>query len=154
MKFCDVSPEKIKNWQRDSKLKALVPKVSCGLDNHQSTNSTIYTSATKNYVAVGPDDFYKSVDVSVSWDISGLIWSDDQTNIDVRSRLNTQLRNDILDDLRRAYYERKRLQFDLITVPPKDMRSRFERELRIQELTQAIDDLTGNYLSDHIRQAK
>ena len=154
MKFCDVSPEKIKNWQRDSKLKALVPKVSCGLDNHQSTNSTIYTSATKEYIALGPDDFYKAVDVSVSWDISGLIWSDDQTNIDVRSRLNTQLRNDILDDLRRAYYERKRLQFDLITVPPKDMRSRFERELRIQELTQAIDDLTGNYLSDHIRQAK
>ena len=154
MKFCDVSPEKIKNWQRDSKLKALVPKVSCGLANHRSTNSTIYTSATKDYIAVGPDDIYNAADVSVSWDISQIIWSDDQTNIDVRSRLNTQLRNDILDDLRRAYYERKRLQFDLMMSPPKDIRSRFERELRIQELTQAIDDLTGNYLSDNMRKIK
>ena len=154
MKFSDVSPEKIKNWQRDSRIKALVPKVSIGLDNHRSSNQEIYTSATKDYVSVGPDDIYKAVDVSVSWDVSGLIWSDSQTNIDVRSRLNTQLRNDILDDLRRAYYERKRLQFDLMVSPPKDLRSRFDRELRIQELTQAIDDLTGNYLSDNIRQAK
>lgn len=80
-----------------------------------------------------------------------LIWSDDQTNIDVRSRLTTQLRNDILDDLRRAYYERKRLQFELMTNPPKDGDLKFEKELRLQELTHAIDDLTGNYLSDHIR---
>ena len=154
IKFGDVHPDKIKDWQRDSKLRALVPKVTCSLDNHRASNQEIYTSATRDYVSVGPDDFYKAVDVSVSWDVSGLIWSDSQTNIDVRSRLTTQLRNDILDDLRRAYYERKRLQFDILTSPPKDLRSRFDRELRIQELTQEIDDLTGNYLSDHMRQPK
>lgn len=64
-----------------------------------------------------------------------------------------QLRNDILDDLRRAYYERKRLQFELMTNPPRDINARFEKEMRLQELTQAIDDLTGNYLSGHIRRA-
>lgn len=154
MKFSDVSPEKIRNWQRDSRIKALVPKVSFSGTNHRSNNSEIYTSATTNYVAAGPDDIYKGLDVSVSWDLGNLLYSDDQTNIDTRSRLNTQLRNDILDDLRRAYYERKRLQFDLMASPPKDLRARFDRELRIQELTQAIDDLTGNYLSDNIRQAK
>ncbi len=154
VKFCDVSPDKIKNWQRDSKLRALVPKVSFGIDNHRSTNQEIYTSATKDYVSVGPDDLYNALDVSVSWDVSGLIWSDSQTNIDVRSRLNTQLRNDILDDLRRIYYERKRLQFDIIASPPRDLRARFDKELRIQELTQAIDDLTGNYLSNNMREVK
>ncbi len=154
MKFGDVGPDKIKDWQRDSKLKALAPKVSFGLDNHRSTNQEIYTSATRDYVTVGPDDIYNALGVSVSWDVGNLIWSDSQTGIDARSRLNTQLRNDILDDLRRAYYERKRLQFDLMMTPPKDARSRFERELRIQELTQSIDDLTGNYLSDHMKEKK
>ena len=62
-----------------------------------------------------------------------------------------QLRNDILDDLRRAYYERKRVQFELMTNPPKDLNLKFEKELRLQELTQVIDDLTGNYLSEHVR---
>ena len=150
IKYCDVSAEKIKGWQRDSRMKAMVPKLSLGMDNHRSTNSEIYTSATKDYVSVGPDNLYNSLSASVSWDLGGLIWSDDQTNIDVRSRLMVQLRNDILDDLRRAYYERKRLQFELMTNPPKDMNLKFEKELRLQELTNSIDDLTGNYLSEHI----
>ncbi|MFA4981832.1 MAG: hypothetical protein WC592_05115 [Candidatus Omnitrophota bacterium] len=151
MRFAEVDPEKIRKMRSEARLKALLPKVSVGLDKKRSTNSEIYTSATKDYVIMGPDDENDGLDVSVSWELADLIWSDDQTNIDVRSRLTTQLRNDILDDLRRAYYERKRLQFDTMTAPPKEMKARFDKELRIQELTQAIDDLTGNYLSEHMK---
>jgi hypothetical protein len=151
IRFCDVSPEKIKSWQRDSRIKAIVPKLSLDYDKHISTNYEIYTSATKDYITAGPDNIYNAVGASISWDIGNLIWSDDQTNIDVRSRLMVQLRNDILDDLRRAYYERKRVQFELMTNPPKDLNARFEKEMRLQELTHAIDDLTGNYLSEHLR---
>ncbi|MCX5680163.1 MAG: hypothetical protein NTZ95_05875 [Candidatus Omnitrophica bacterium] len=149
--YADVNPEKIKNWQSQSRLKALAPKVSLGWDKNVSNTYEIYTSATKDYVTSGPDDIASGMDVSVSWDIAGLIWSDDQTNIDVRSRLMVQLRNDILDDLRRAYYERKRLQFDIMANPPKDMKSKFDKEARIQELTQNIDDLTENYFSKHMK---
>lgn len=149
--FADVSPEKIKNWQNQSRLKTLLPKVSFGYDQGTSTNYEIYTSATRDYVVAGPNDLSNGIDVSVSWDLASLIWSDDQTSIDVRSRLTVQLRNDILDDLRRAYYERKRLQFDLMTNPPKDIKARFDKEMRIQELAQSIDDLTGNYLSEHTK---
>ncbi|MFA6609584.1 MAG: hypothetical protein WCT15_01905, partial [Candidatus Omnitrophota bacterium] len=134
--------------------RALVPKVSLGIDKNRSTNTEIYTSATKDYAVIGPDDFSNGWDVSVSWELGDLIWSDAQTSIDVRSRLTTQLRNDILDDLRRIYYERKRVQFDLATLPDEESRSRFEKEMRLQELTQAIDDLTGNYFSDNMKMAR
>lgn len=151
LKFNEVSPEKIKKWRNEARLKALLPKVSVGMDKNRSTNSTIYTSATKDYVALGPDDISNGIDVSVSWELGDLIWSADQTSIDTRSRLTTQLRNDILDDLRRVYYERKRLQFELIQSPPRDERLRFEKLMRIQELTQTIDDLTGNYLTENMK---
>jgi len=151
IKFADVSPDKVKNWQNQSRIKTLLPKVSFGCDQGTSTNYEIYTSATRDYVVAGPNDLSNGMDVSVSWDLAGLIWSDDQTNIDVRSRLTTQLRNDVLDDLRRAYYERKRLQFELMMNSSKDMKARFDKEIRIQELGQAIDDLTGNYFSEHIK---
>jgi hypothetical protein len=39
----------------------------------------------------------------------------------------------------------------MMTNPPRDPKSRFEKEARIQELTQNIDDLTGSYFSSHIR---
>jgi len=152
LKFAEVSPEKIAKWRTQARLKALVPKISLGIDNNSSNTYEIYTSATRDYIVQGPDDNTKGFDVTVSWDLGGMIWSDDQTNIDVRSRLTTQLRNDILDDLRRSYYERKRLQFEMMASSPRDMKLKFEKELRIRELTQAIDDLTGNYLTDHMKQ--
>ncbi|MCX5677661.1 MAG: hypothetical protein NTY76_00935 [Candidatus Omnitrophica bacterium] len=154
MRFNEVHPDKIKEWRTAARMRALAPKVSVGFDNSTSNNYNIVAAATvpdRDRVVVGPDDINEGFDISVSWDLANLIWSDDQTNIDVRSRLTTQLRNDILDDLRRAYFERKRLQYEIMTSPPVDMRLRFEKELRIQELTQAIDDLTGNYLSEHIK---
>jgi photosystem II stability/assembly factor-like uncharacterized protein len=151
IKYADVDPEKIKKWHTESRMRALLPKVSVGLDRNRSTNYEIYTSSTKEYVTIGPDDITDGWDVSVSWELGDLIWSDDQTNIDVRSRLMVQLRNDILDDLRRAYYERKRLQFELMSAPPADAKAGLEKEMRIQELTQTIDDLTGNYFSEKMR---
>lgn len=153
IKHCDVSPDKVRNWHSQSRLKALIPRVSVGMGSDRSSNTEIYTSATKDYAIQGPEDYSSNLDFSVSWDLGNLIWSDDQTNIDVRSRLTVQLRNDVLDDLRRAYYERKRVQLELVTNPPKDANARLEKELRIQELTQAIDDLTGNYLSEHMRKS-
>lgn len=154
IRYAEVSPEKIKKWRREARLRALVPKVSFSLDNNRSTNSEIYTSATREYVIAGPDDIQGGWDVSVAWELGDLIWSDDQTNIDVRSRLMVQLRNDILDDLRRAYYERKRTQFELMTEPPKDVKARFDKEMRLKELTSQIDDLTGNYLSARIKESE
>lgn len=151
IRYAEVSPEKIKKWRAESKMSALLPKISVGADSDSSNTYEIYTSATKDYVIDGPEDISSGWNVGLSWELGNLIWSDDQTNIDVRSRLMVQLRNDILDDLRRAYYERKRLQFELVSNPPNDMNAKFEKELRLQELTQAIDDLTGNYFSDHTK---
>lgn len=150
IRYAEVSPEKIKRWRSESRYRALFPRVSLGLGRNRSNNSEIYTSATKDYVVVGPDDVANNLDLSLSWELGDLIWNDDQTNIDVRSRLMVQLRNDILDDLRRAYYERKKLQFELAVNPPKDIKTRFEKGLRLQELTSTMDDLTGNYLSEAI----
>ena len=150
----EVSPDKIANWRWQARLKALMPTVSLGVDNSRSNTYEIYTSATKDYVIGGPDDINEGWDVSVSWDLADLIWSTDQTSIDVRSRLMVQLRNDVLDDLRRAYFERRRVQYELAVEPPESPKARFEKEMRLAELTQAIDDLTDNYLSEHIDKSK
>ncbi len=152
--YAEVSPEKIKRWRQESRMSALVPKVSFGVDRnttdlwHWEGGSTV--KENDDILRPGRDSI--DWDATISWELSKLIWNDDQTNIDVRSRLMVQLRNDILDDLRRTYYERKRLQFELMSNPPKEMGAKFEKELRLQELTQSLDDLTGNYFSEHIKQ--
>ncbi|MFH1996094.1 MAG: hypothetical protein ABIJ27_03740 [Candidatus Omnitrophota bacterium] len=147
IRYNEVSAEKIKNFRRDARLRAFFPKISIGLDAGRSNNIEFYKSSTSHYVLSGPDDLSEGWDLSVSWDLGDLVYSAAQTNIDARSRLMVQSRDAILDDLRGAFYRRRRLLFDMATRPPKDQRIRFEKEIRIQELTSEIDGLTGDYLS-------
>ncbi len=65
-----------------------------------------------------------------------------------------QLRNDILDEVTRTYFERRRLRVEMLLSPPEDMKERIGQELRIQELTADIDALTGGYLSRKLKEAE
>ena len=81
-------------------------------------------------------------------------WNNDQTLIDVRSKLMVQLRDDLLDEVTHLYFERRRLQIELLQNPPKDVNEFIERKLRLQELTADIDAMTGGYLSQEIVRRK
>ena len=89
IKYAEVSPEKIKKWRAESKVSALLPKVSFGADRNTTDlwhwESGSSTKAGDDVLMPGQD----SIDwgASVSWELGNIIWNDDQTNIDVRSRL-------------------------------------------------------------------
>ncbi|MDD5044765.1 MAG: hypothetical protein PHU91_04345 [Candidatus Omnitrophica bacterium] len=146
IEYADVEPEKISRWQKQARIKALLPKLSVGWDKSTGNTYEIYTSSTNNYCVNGPQDISSGWDVTVSWELSDLIWSTDQTSIDTRSRLTTQLRNDILYEVTRDYFERRRLQIELLAGVPEG-KKRTDKELRIQELTASIDAFTGGRFS-------
>ncbi|MCM8780024.1 MAG: hypothetical protein NC914_02610 [Candidatus Omnitrophica bacterium] len=150
IEYAEVQPEKIARWRKQARLKALLPKVSVGCDQSKSDTYEIYTSATRYYYVGGPEDKSRGWDVTLSWELGDLIWSTDQTSIDVRSRLMVELRNDILEDVTRTYFERRRLQIELadINTNPK---KRAEKQLRIEELTANLDALTGGRFSNALK---
>lgn len=63
-----------------------------------------------------------------------------------------QLRDDVLNEVTRLYFERRRVQIEFLTSPPKEIATKLEKTLRLQELTAGIDALTGGYLSNRLRQ--
>lgn len=149
IRYAEVSPNKITSWRRQAALKALLPQVSVGYD--RSVDSTLSApSGSRTTYIIGPDDESYGFDFSVKWDLGDLVYNDDQTSIDSRSKLMVQLRNDVLDKLNQAYFERKRLQTELTKYPDKTSPTYHERQLKIEELTAQIDALTGGYLSRRI----
>lgn len=152
IKYAEVHPDKIKEWRRQAKVKAILPTLSAGVGRdvtdfyHWESGST---TRTGDDVLIKGNDILEW-DVNLSWDLGELIWNNDQTSIDTRSRLMVQLREDILDQVTRLYFERRRLQIDLFMNPPDDQRARIERQLRIEELAASIDALTGGYFSKKI----
>lgn len=147
--YAEVHPDKIRRWRTQANLKALLPTVDVGFEEDNdwfisARGSTSSPSTDRFMVMRNPS---RSFDISVKWDLGELIWNDDQTTIDVRSKLMVQLRDDIVDEVTRTYFERRRLQVNLLTEPADDRPALMETTLRIQELTALIDGLTGGWWS-------
>ena len=141
IKYAEVSSEKIKRWRAGARYRSLFPEFSLDYDK-----TVTYDSGADRYY-IGPYDW----GVSVKWDLADLIWNPYQKDIDIRSRLMVQLRDDILDEVTHLYYERRRLQAELMLSPPTSDNARVDKELQLQELTAGIDALTDGYLSERIR---
>ncbi len=58
-----------------------------------------------------------------------------------------QLRDDILGEVNRVFFERRRLKLELILEPPQGLKERLNKQLRLEELTAGLDALTGGYFS-------
>ncbi len=153
VKYAEVEPEKIINWRKQAQKKAILPQLSIGLDRnsgdlwHWESGSSI--KDCDDTLRRGRDTL--DWDVRLSWDLSELIWNNDQTSIDTRSRLMVQLRDDILDEVNKIYFERIRVKMEMDSLQIEDRKKRFEKELRVRELTASLDALTGGYFSNQIR---
>jgi len=153
VEYAEVGPEKIKKWRGSAAKKAFLPKVSAGLRRdtgdlwHWETGST--TKSDDDVLRKGSDSL--GWDVSLSWDLGEVVFNQDQLSIDVRSRLMVELRNDILDEVNKFYYERLRLKMELDNLGIAERKKLQEKELRIQELTASLDALTGGYFSRQIK---
>ena len=148
--YAEVQPEKIRKWRKAAASRAWLPDLKVAYDNDKDWQSSYYYYSGK-YV---DDDITEGKDkgwsISVTWELGDLIWNSAQTSIDTRSRLMVQLRDDVLNEVTRLYFERRRLQIELLMYPPSDARERIEKALRLQELTANIDALTGSYLSKRV----
>ena len=153
--YAEVQPEKIALWRRQAGMKALLPTLSTGIRRdagdmwHWESGST--TKAGDDLLVKGRDVL--TWDVSLSWDLGELIWNNDQTSIDARSRLAVQLREDILDEATKVYFERLRVMKELASLNIDEMKKRDDKALRVEELTARLDALTGGYFSGRLNKA-
>ncbi len=154
VRYAEVYPEKIEAWRRAAMRKALLPTVSLTGDQGMDHNVDIDRGGTgdADKFIVGPSETNKDWHMALSWNLGDLIWNDDQTTIDTRSKLMVELRGDILNEVTHLYFERRRLQVEAILHPAKELPLQIERDLKLQEFTADIDALTGGFLSLKLRE--
>jgi hypothetical protein len=149
IKYAEVDPEKIQAWRRQAAKRAILPQFNVGLNRnvtdlwHWESGST--AKSGDDALSRGHDALVW--DVGLSWDLGELIWNNDQTSIDTRSKLMVELREDILDQVTKLYFERLRTKMDLDYLGIEDRKKRREKELRILELSASLDALTGGYFT-------
>ena len=146
IEYADVHPDKIKRWQRQSRLKAFVPSLSTGIDRSATDLMHWDTGPNPDTLSKGKD--FIDWDVNLSWDLGDMVWSSDQTSIDSRSKLMVELREEVLDQVTRIYFERRRVQLSLLS--DDDTASIMDEQMRLAELTAIIDGYTGGKFSKRL----
>ena len=143
--YSNLKNGKINRWHAQSRLASLLPDLSFGKDFSRSNNNDVDRGSTsdRDTFISGPDDINQGWDFNISWDLGDLIFNSSQTSIDGREKLMVELRNEVLSEVTRLYYERRRLQKDFLATPPETSDEHTEIMLRIDELTALIDGMTG-----------
>ena len=145
IQYANVDPHQINSWHNQSRAKAFFPTWSMGLSRADSDIYHWDTGANPDVLTKGRD--YVDWSTSLSWDFSDLIWSSDHTSIDSRSKLMSELRQDILDQVTRLYFERRRIQVELAAKEELTAEIYLEKGIRLEELTALLDGLTGGEFS-------
>lgn len=156
--YAEVDNKKIRNWRRQAGRRAWLPRVSIGFDadRDRSVSDSIwgsYSGGGQHYIGVDDKTSGQGAgwDIGMSWDLADLVWSTDQTTIDSRAKMMVELREDVLDQATRLYFERRRLQMDLAgEYNVYALVERLDKQMRVAELTALIDALTGGGFSERL----
>ncbi len=151
VEYAAVHPDKMRKWRKRARYKAWLPEAS--LKYREDADDSLYKSSTSPSAYKTTDVHDRYWETQLEWDLSDLVWNKEQYDIEYRSQQMVKLRNDVLDEVTRTYFERRRLQIEMLLSPPEDMRERMEQELRIQELAGYIDAYTGGFFFRKMKEA-
>lgn len=152
IRYANVSNSKIKRWHYQSRARTLLPSLTFtkDLDISNNIHTDTGSTTTADTFVQGPDERDKSTDFDLTWDFGDLIFNSSQTSIDSREKLMVELRDEILAEVTRLYYERRRAELDFLVNPPTDPIDFVKAQMRIDELTANLDALTGGYFSSQV----
>ena len=157
--YASVQPEQVQRWLRSSRLFAALPelrfeyKLRDGWDNDYAYYATDFVVDTpdEEVFPVLDDagiDQDLTITVKATWDLDKLIMSSEQIRVINEAQDVVKLRDKILVEATRLYFERRRLQVDMMLDPKRDLQGQIDSQLRLMELTANLDAVTGGRFSE------
>lgn len=85
--------------------------------------------------------------VRAKWELDKLVMSSERIRVLQEAQDIAKLRDKVLGDVTELYFERRRLQVEMLLNPSNDVKRQVRDVLQLQELTAGIDALTGGAFS-------
>jgi competence protein ComEA len=150
--YAGAHPDRIDSWRARAANRAFAPALSLGLvKDWDKTERTLTESGKADRKADYTYDDW-SLRATAQWDLDRAVFDPEEPKVNREAIRLQRYRDDVVDEVTRRFFERRRLQIELDMSPPTDMADRVRKELRLQELTADIDALTGGYLSERLKE--
>lgn len=151
--YANVHPEIVDSWRVRSRTNALAPRLRTGAQGTLNRDLRTVTEVGQADTEFKSDDNGGRLIVDATWELDRLIFEPQEMNVAREAVRMSNLRDRVLDDVTRRYFERRRLQIDIELSPPKDLADRVKKELRLQELTADMDAATGGWFGEKLKDA-
>jgi len=148
--YMRVHPQEVDSWRVRARTNALAPRLTTQVQGDLNDDRrTVEKPGDPTIVSQDNDQSGRLV-IGAAWDLDRLIFEPQEMAVARESVRIANLRDRVLDEVTRRYFERRRLQVDLELSPPKDLADRVKKELRLQELTADMDAVTGGWFSQKL----
>ncbi len=156
--YASVNADMVAKWLLQSQTFALLPEVRFQYRQRYGKGNNFVYRTEDGSVALPGDTVESLLDradadidhyytVWANWDLDKLIMSSERIRVINEAQDVVKLRDKILAEVTRLYFERRRVQVDMLLNPKRDLTGQVKDQLRLAELTANIDALTGGRFS-------
>lgn len=155
-----------KKYRTQARLRNLFPRISFDinttgtrtnyyeLDKGISTNIALNNAFDSGRTTRLERDGRSFKQLGVFWNTDQLIYDNEIVDILNHARLSANIKENLLDDVTRIYFQRKRMQLGTLVSPPNKENEKLAKNLEIAELTGQLDSRTGGWFSKEIERRK
>lgn len=143
-----IVPDRPASWQERARWAAAAPELLGEYRRAAATDRTLgsQASGTVDYSGLDRED---RTTVRARWELDRLVFNPDELRVAAEAIELVELRQTVVDQVTRLYFERRRQQVELLR-PALDLEARLPIELRVEELTASLDGLTGGWFSSRL----
>jgi len=158
-RYANLDPERVKRWLTQSSTFAALPQLQLEFRLRNDFDQGFEYFDELGLDARAPDGDYFPViqdadqgqtqefKVRLVFDLDKLVMSSERIRVINEAQDIVKLRDQVLSEVTRLYFERRRLQAERLLAPKSDPLALVKEELRLMELTANIDALTGGAFS-------
>lgn len=151
MQYALVADDVLNGYQRSAKWTKLLPRTRVRYRQDLDDDTTVSINETGERDLTLDDNENTNYEMQLEWRLDEMLMGPTRVQaIRETSRL-VQLRDDILDEVTKVYFDRRRVQVDILMNPPGDPKTRAAKDLRLEELTANLDALTGGWFSQRVK---
>ena len=151
MAYALVADDVLNGYQRSAKWTKALPRTRVRYREDRDDNVGVSVNEVGERDLALDDDHNTNYEVQLEWRLDELLMGPTRIQAIRESSRLVQLRDDILDEVTKVYFDRRRVQLDLLMNPPNDPKARAAKDLRLEELTANLDALTGGWFSERVK---
>jgi len=139
--YADMHPGQVDKWLRASKNFAALPELTLEYELKDGWGQDFFYLNADGVALTSPDK------VRAKWNLNEIVMSSERIRVINEAQDIVKLRDKLLTEVTKLYFERRRLQVEMLLRPKSDTLGQVKDQLRLMEMTANIDALTGGAFS-------